>query len=177
MKWPLDGPSEAGQSRFGFTLPDVVRRESIATSHRAIALSRLAPTTRARRALLSIPEPSNRDGFAMRLPTLALGFALAGCTSMSPSLVGRYSLSPEAMHRSGAHDLYDAVRLLRPDWLEPCTSVYRDERFWGGTEALHEFVPEDAVAVKYIPSGHPRPGAGQTALNTCSAIQVVTGGP
>jgi hypothetical protein len=111
----------------------------------------------------------------MRHVSVAFALVLAACAGISPPLVGTYSLSPEALDRSGAHDLHDAVRLLRPNWLHSCVSVYRNERYWGGSEALHEFGPGEPAAVKYIPRGHPRPGAGTTALTGCAAIQVLTG--
>jgi hypothetical protein len=100
---------------------------------------------------------------------------LAGCARVAPPVVGRYSLSPDALRRSGAHDLYEAVERLKPGWLDPCLAVFRNERFWGGPETLREFAPADPLAVHYIPREHPRPGAGTTALNGCPAIQVVMG--
>ncbi len=101
--------------------------------------------------------------------------AVLTCATVSVPPQQRYLLTPEVLGASGAHDLYDAVARLRPQWLAPCTAVFKDDRFWGGTGALREFRPADVRALHYIPRGHPRPGAGSVALAAeCAAIQVVT---
>ena len=101
--------------------------------------------------------------------------AMFACATVSIPPPQRYLLTTDVLDASGAHDLYDAVARLRPQWLDPCAAVFHGDRFWGGTAALREFRPGDVRAVHYIPRGHPRPGAGSTALAAeCAAIQVVT---
>ena len=97
------------------------------------------------------------------------------CAAASAPPQQRYLLTTDVLGSSGAHDLYDAIARLRPQWLEPCTAVFKEDRFWGGLAALREFRPADVRTLQYIPRGHPRPGAGSMALSTdCAAIQVVT---
>ena len=107
--------------------------------------------------------------------SLLIGVALlAGCAFGSQSGSGLYSLTPEALERTGARDLYYAIEELRPQWMNTCATVFRNDTYWGELDALHEFRPNDIANVLYIPKAHPRPGAGSTAVSaSCPAIQVV----
>ena len=99
---------------------------------------------------------------------------LAACVTTSQPSATLYYLTPEAINQTGAHDLYDAIEILRPRWLAPCVTVFRNRAEFGGLESLREMGPRDVAKVRYIPAGHPRPGAGSAALATCPAIQIDT---
>jgi hypothetical protein len=101
---------------------------------------------------------------------------VAGCATSSQTGVGLYYLTPQAIVRTQAPDLYEAVEQLRPRWLRRCVTVFRNNREYGGPETLREFDPDRIVALHFIPRGHPRPGAAATTSNDCPAIQVVMGG-
>ena len=100
---------------------------------------------------------------------------LCACATTARPGVGLYSLTPEVIRDTGAHDLLRAVEQLRPRWLRECVTVFRNNTEFGSWESLREIGPDEVSRVVYIPKGHPRPGAGSAALNTrCPAIQVTT---
>ena len=105
---------------------------------------------------------------------LAVVFVTA-CVTVSRPGLGLYSLTPDVIRETGAHDLLHAVEQLRPQWLHECVTVFRNSTEFGDRESLREIGPKEVSGVVYIPKGHPRPGAGSAALSTtCPAIQVKT---
>jgi hypothetical protein len=109
------------------------------------------------------------------LRTVSVGLVfLTACVASGTPGVRHYAISPEAIDRTQAPDVYEVIRQLRPHWLRECVTVFVNDREWGGHQTLRELLPDQVSGVRFIPTGHPRPGAGSAADASCPAIQVMT---
>lgn len=78
--------------------------------------------------------------------------------------VGRTVISTEEMRRTGADNVYDVVRLLRPEWLNTrppdelgevqneSMAVYLDDFRQGGVAALRRIHTQGVAAIRFVPA-------------------------
>lgn len=98
-------------------------------------------------------------------------FALLALTACAGGMAGagggdRDTITQEQLLDTGASDLYDAVRRLRPEWLTSrgprsmvqdgspaLASVYMSGSHLGDVEALRDIRPENVQSLRYFDAG------------------------